>query len=247
MLRAVFILLLFALAPVAAGAGQPLVLNTCHLPPYHYPDQSGLNDRLVETIFARLGLQVTTQLLPPERALINANDGIDDGDAGRVDGIAAQYPNLIQIPEPLLRGDLVAVTKNISLETVDWQALQPYNIVIVQGHKGAEAGIGTPRSLLKVKSLDLLLQMIADDKAEVAICERFTCLGMLSILKLQGIRVLEPALASVDTYLYLHKKHAALVPELAAALRAMKSDGSYDRIVAEFTEQYGPVQRRAGK
>ena len=33
-------------------------------------------------------------------------------------------------------------------------------------------------------------------------------------------------------FLYLHRKHAALVPKLAAALRQMKADGSHQRILA---------------
>jgi polar amino acid transport system substrate-binding protein len=36
----------------------------------------------------------------------------------------------------------------------------------------------------------------------------------------------------VDMFLYLHKKHEALVPRLAQALRDMKADGSHARILA---------------
>ena len=36
----------------------------------------------------------------------------------------------------------------------------------------------------------------------------------------------------VSMYLYLHRRHEALVPRIAQALREMKSDGSYNRILA---------------
>jgi polar amino acid transport system substrate-binding protein len=49
---------------------------------------------------------------------------------------------------------------------------------------------------------------------------------------LSSIAPLAPALKDVDMYLYLHRKHEALVPKLAQALREMKADGSYNRILA---------------
>ena len=33
-------------------------------------------------------------------------------------------------------------------------------------------------------------------------------------------------------YLYLHKKHQALVPKLTQAIRDLKADGSYNRILS---------------
>jgi len=49
---------------------------------------------------------------------------------------------------------------------------------------------------------------------------------------------LEPPLVSRKMYLYVHKSHAALVPKIADALRSMKDDGSYQRIVSDSTDPY---------
>ena len=43
----------------------------------------------------------------------------------------------------------------------------------------------------------------------------------------------EPPLAAVDMYMYVHKEHAGLAPKLAAALKEMKTDGSYQKIFDE--------------
>jgi hypothetical protein len=37
----------------------------------------------------------------------------------------------------------------------------------------------------------------------------------------------------LEFYLYLHKKHQAIVPLVAEALRAMKRDGAYQRILRQ--------------
>jgi polar amino acid transport system substrate-binding protein len=41
---------------------------------------------------------------------------------------------------------------------------------------------------------------------------------------------MDPALARLEMFMYLNKKHAALVPKLAQALREMKADGSYQKV-----------------
>ena len=41
-------------------------------------------------------------------------------------------------------------------------------------------------------------------------------------------------LKDVDMYLYLNKKHEAVVPRLAKALRDMKVDGTYNKIIFEL-------------
>ena len=43
---------------------------------------------------------------------------------------------------------------------------------------------------------------------------------------------LSPSLKDVDMYLYLNKKHQALVPRLSQALRELKTDGTYNRILS---------------
>ena len=51
-------------------------------------------------------------------------------------------------------------------------------------------------------------------------------------LGLTSIAPLSPHLRDVDMYLYLHKKHQALVPRLSQALRDLKADGTYNRILS---------------
>lgn len=48
---------------------------------------------------------------------------------------------------------------------------------------------------------------------------------------LSSIAPLAPALKDVDMYLYLHKRHVDLAPKLAAVLRDMKADGTYNKIL----------------
>lgn len=83
----------FLHAPVS-NAGQTLTVNTVGKAPF-----STVLDALLQEAFLRIGVGLKTQELPGVRALKNANDGIEDGDAGRVRGTEKRYPNLVMIPE----------------------------------------------------------------------------------------------------------------------------------------------------
>jgi polar amino acid transport system substrate-binding protein len=49
-------------------------------------------------------------------------------------------------------------------------------------------------------------------------------------LGLNDVRVAGAPLTTQEMFVYLHKKHAPLVPRLAEALRQIKADGTYARL-----------------
>lgn len=59
---------------------------------------------------------------------------------------------------------------------------------------------------------------------------------VLKQLAAQGIRTMKPPLAVKGMYPYLHKRHAALVPKLEQTLRAMKKDGTFNKISSEVLQ-----------
>jgi polar amino acid transport system substrate-binding protein len=100
--------------------------------------------------------------------------------------------------------------------------------------------VGT-KSLIKVDSTRLLFTLLQKDRIDVALNARLDGLAMTKDLRISDIKVLEPPLATRRMFPYLHKKHQELVPKLAAALRAMKEDGTFDaiqtRVIERFTKQ----------
>jgi len=86
----------------ASASAQPLLyIGSSLVPPLSNPDQTGLLDKLTREAFSRIGYRVIIKSLPSERALINANKGIDDGEILRIDGIQKMYPNLVKMPEKM--------------------------------------------------------------------------------------------------------------------------------------------------
>jgi polar amino acid transport system substrate-binding protein len=214
-----------------AGASGKLVLSSGVLAPYSTPDRQGFLDQLVPAIFRELGLDAELLIYPTatERGMLNANEGIDDGLAMRVAGLERQYPNLIRVPEPIAVNDFVAISMRHRFATTGWDSLRPYAVGYILGWKVFEQNVPKGLDATLVRDADQLFTLLARDRADVVLYERWQGLARTRAMGLQ-VQVLEPPLVRTPMYLYLHKKHAELVPRVAQVLKQMKSDGRYARI-----------------
>ena len=88
------------------------------------------------------------------------------------------------------------------------------------------------RVVHKLDKAEQLFQMLAAGRIDLALYTLADGVALVRQLGLSGIAPLTPALRDVDMYLYLHKKHQALVPKLSQAIRDIKADGSYNRILS---------------
>ena len=78
-----------------------------------------------------------------------------------------------------------------------------------------------------------LFRLLNLKRIDVALYERWLGLALLRQQDIKDVRMLEPILANKEMFIYLHRRHAALVPKLAAALSAIKAEGLYQRLYEE--------------
>ncbi len=219
--------------------GSSLVLSTGVGPPFTTERRDGFLDQLLAEAFRRAG--ASAEMLvheSSERALMNANSGIDDGNAPRIKGLELQYPNLVRIPEKLFDNDFVAQSLRHRFATPDWASLAPYHVAYLIGWKIFENNLAGRAEITKVRDAGQLMSLLRQERADVILYERWQGLWRARELGLP-MATMEPPLARQEMYCYVNKKHAALVPKVAAALAAMKRDGSYQRI---FDATLTPLQ-----
>lgn len=230
---------LFCAYAQIAPAADKIVLNTGVLAPYTTPDHKGFLDRIVAAVFHEIGLEAEVQVYPTatERALLNADAGIDDGTALRIAGLEKQYPNLIRVPEKLIVNDFVAYSARLNFATDSWKSLEPYVVTYIIGWKVFEKNVPKTRELTLVRDAEQMFGLIGNGRAEIALYERWQGLERARDIGIK-VHVLEPPLLSTDMFMYLNKKHAALVPRVAQALAQLKKDGSYQRI---FNKTLAPL------
>lgn len=214
-----------------AFAADTLVLNTADEYPLSTEDGRGYEDLIIKEAFQRSGVRVQIVHLPSERALVNANTGINDGNFVRIAGIEHIYPNLVRVREKITEFEFAAFTKDRSVAIRDWNSLKPYSVGIITGWKILEANVLNTRSLTKVGDPEALFELLARGRADVVIFDRTQGNAVIRKMGFAGVRPLTPLLARQDMYLYLNRRHATLAAVIARTLREMKGDGSFDRIV----------------
>lgn len=223
-------LLITGMLACRADAADRLFIGTGVGAPYVQEDRQGFLDLLVAEVFRRLGREAEIAFYPSaERALMNADSGADDGDALRVRGLEAIYPNLIRVPEKMIDNNFVAYSLRHDVATTGWAALKPFHVSFIIGWKIFEANLREGFQTTSVQNADQLFTLLAADRADLVLYEEWQGRWIARQRGL-AVKVLGPPLLSTEMFMYLNRKHAALVEPLAEALRAMKADGSYHAI-----------------
>ena len=214
-----------------ARAETPLITVSTNNTPL---DRKALQE-LSQEAFRRAGLAIKLVSLPSERSLQSANAGEVDGEGLRVAGLSSQYANLVQVPERYISVSFVAFAKDamINLDT-GWDALKSQRVAFIMGWKMFEANAAAARVVNKVDKPEQMFRMLDSGRIDLALYTRTDGIALVRSMGLSSIAPLSPPLKEVDMYLYLNKKHEDAVPKIARALREMKSDGAYNRIMSSL-------------
>ncbi|MEK6662461.1 MAG: transporter substrate-binding domain-containing protein [Pseudomonadota bacterium] len=229
---ALFALTLLASQPLLAEPAprERLVLTTVALPPLGSTKEGpGFLEQVAREAFRRIGLEIDVDTLPGERSLINTESGLDDGDLMRAPGFEKAYPNLVQVPEKMGDMDFVAYTiRNDIKGPITWSRLADFTVGYTSGWKIYDRMVKA-REVSKVRAIDDLFPLLDLKRVDLILIDRWQ--GLYAARMHGGaVRLLEPPLTSSPMFMYLNKKHAAIIPELTRALAAMKADGAYKRI-----------------
>lgn len=233
-----FILILLLMSP-CARAGQPLtlVLNDTNEPPFTTALKDGFLDTIATEAFRRAGARLQLVKLPAERGLINANAGIEDGDLTRIAGLEKLYPNLVRVPEKLIDWEFVAYSKHRNIAAT-WSAIRKQIVGHITGWKIYEQHLQGAQQVVSTYDARQMFSLLARDRIDVALYARWMGQAYIRQLKLKDIYQLKPGLAKKEMFIYLHKRHAAIVPRLANALHSLKEEGVYQRLKREKLAVY---------
>ncbi|MCP5157943.1 MAG: transporter substrate-binding domain-containing protein [Gammaproteobacteria bacterium] len=233
------LLALFILTPgmaVAAPVTESplrLRLTTSEAPPLIKRTQDGFLDQVIIEAIRRTGIEAEIVCLPNVRALKSVDEGDYDGNYARIAGIKKHFSHLIPVPEKVMDMVFVAFAAPELIVYGDgWEIIQNRNVALVRGWKIYEESVlaHQPRTALTVTEPEQLFRMLQAGHVELALYELWSGRYLLNQLGIDDIDAVEPPLAIREMFLYLHERHAALAPRIAAALRGMKQDGSYQQL-----------------
>ncbi len=229
---ACFVALLTLLFSQAVPASMPVItLNTTGQPPLNTADGKGFMDEVAIEAFRRIGYALQTVSLPAERGLKSANSGIVDGEMSRIAGLNKYYPHLLRVPEKIMDWEFVAFSYYMAPSSQGWTDLANKSIAHINGWKILEKSIPPSAEVTKTANASQLFNLLQRKRADCILYERWGGQYLLREMAMQDVKMKTPALTVKEMFIYLHNKHVDLVPKLAIALRSMKQDGSYQKLV----------------
>ncbi|WP_319470520.1 transporter substrate-binding domain-containing protein [uncultured Pseudodesulfovibrio sp.] len=197
-------------------------------------ESAGMLDQIVKEAFKRINIKAEIVFTNTRRSLVTVNNGELDAEINRVAGMEQTYTNLVRVPEPNMQMQFVAFArKKISIS--GWESLRKLRIGMVQGWKILEQHTREFPHVTHLTEISTLFEMLERDRIDVVLYSKLTGCEELHKLDFDDIHPLSPPLATRDMFLYLHKSHERLAVPLAEALREMKKDGTYARIVERTT------------
>jgi polar amino acid transport system substrate-binding protein len=184
----------------------------------------------------RLGDELIFEPLPQERALVNINAGVLDGDSLRsVDLDLKPYPNLVRVRVPIAYDDLVAYGIGKVFKPAGLASLKPYKVVTIRIKELEQ--LGPEYRFTFVASNDQAFNMLRLGRVDLAVLPRSVSCEAVHA-GYNEILVQEPALEHVEFVAHLHKSHAGLAREMERTLLQMKKDGSMARIQNEVHRKW---------
>jgi hypothetical protein len=182
--------------------------------------------------FRCLGIPVQISSFPLARGTALANQGSVDGQAGRIRAYGDTHPDMVRVEEPVMDFTFSLYTANPALHLQRAEDLAGASLQ-VEYRRGILFCQNTMTKFVAADRLSDITHTEQGLKKLVAGRTDIYCdievyvresLNTPEFKDSTGLRKLFD-LASVQTYPYVNRKHAALAPKLAAVLKQMRAEG----------------------
>lgn len=240
---AVLLCLLLSCTTLWAQTPTALVLGT----PRPDGNYGGVFLRRIYTeLFSRLGIPVEIRTLPTARLALELSNGNIDADIARPLAFAESQPHLVRTEEPVLEITYALWASNpaVKLNKLEQLRQTDYTVTFTRGIVYCEETLKSVLPEARVVDVTTTLNainMLHHGRNALHCGVDFAVLSDAGNAEFSGraplIRVLN--ISKPDPlYLYLQRKHAALAPQAAAALRKMKTDGTMERLRKDTLREF---------
>lgn len=201
-------------------------------------------EALLKRAYATLGLEVTYLQLPLPRAQLEMRTGRVDAVAMRTETYFEQSPFVRKVDVPLLQLHLYAYGRPPCPRAISVEELSRRRVSMQRGMAAAEALLPESARLLANTPADAFLNL-ATGTADYALTLSTPWMVEVPVQTRQGaICVVPTPLARTALYHGVHESHAAWVPALEQALRAMRERGEIQQAWADYEREIATPNAR---
>ncbi len=189
-------------------------------------------------VFRRLDYELEYVGYPNKRAAWMAEAGEVDGEIQRAASYKKITKNLLKVEEPCFSGNVAAYAVKPGIVLDGWESLKDTNYAVEyrRGSKLSEIALPAvvkPGKLSWITTVEQGLKRLIAGRTDIFIEQEYIVnetLGKLDKDKFDPSTVYQAGIMwTGSSYLFLHKKHAALLPKIAEVLKAMKQEGLIER------------------
>ena len=189
-------------------------------------------------VFRRLGYEFQYGIYPLPRLILMVNTGEADGEIQRPADYQKDHPNLIRVSEPhaVVRYTAYAVKPGIALH--GWSSLKHTNYK-VEYRRGISTAarelksVVAPEHLSNITTTEQGLKKLISGRSDVFVDLAYSVTSALKQFNSASFDTSKVYQAGImeekPVFSYLHKKHADLVPKVAAMLKIMKQEGIIEK------------------
>ena len=180
----------------------------------------------IHKLFQRIHIKSVDKPVPAERALEMISMSETDVDPFRIEGLEKAHPNIIRLPGVIYRSAIIAASPNPKLKVSGWGSLKELKICAKIGIKAIEERLVGIKQLFYSAHLIDMANMAIRGRCEVIIMHRGEW-PEINRENIGSLYELSPILEQRDFYIYINKKHSALVPKLTQELEKMRQEGQW--------------------
>jgi polar amino acid transport system substrate-binding protein len=176
---------------------------------------------LMAKAYQQLGYQMTLIVMPLERSAHESNKGqLLDAELSRTAQAAEILPNMLRVEVPIGHIRITAFSRDPALKINHWRDLSAFRVDVLRGIYLARVNM-QEQEYTEVNSISQAIQRLLSGRTDVVVALGDETEWQLKQLENHGIYAIAPDLAKTEIFHYVHERHAALVPQLEAALRQL--------------------------
>lgn len=191
---------------------------------------------ILKEAYQRIGMNISFAILPASRGLKMSSNGVLDGEMHKIAGIDKNNKNLIMIPVPINKIDVVAFVKNPNITINSAHDLIHHKIGVEKRMKFADE-LTQGLDVEKATSIKQLFLMLDKERLDVVVTVHIAGLHTIKELHLEGAQFKIFPLQQKKMYHYLHFRHQAVVPRITETLKTMEEQGlitqRYKQVIAK--------------
>jgi len=180
-------------------------------------------------------LDIQLIAIPGKRATQMLRNNTLQAEFYRIESYTQQVPNSIKIAASESLVPVFAYSASVDFKVNGWQSLKPFSMINVRGWIYPKKNL-PKKAFIVVNSTRDAFVMLEAKRADIFVNSQTTSSAILqsAAFKDTKIRRLTPKLGHIKFFTFFSSKHPKMAESYNSALREIKSNGTFDRLVAEF-------------